>query len=50
MCDYSLEQYRSRPARVGESYLTHRFPSGTIGFIAPGDSRTRELVEVLAAV
>jgi len=40
MCDYSLEQYRSRPARMGESYETHRFPSGTIGFIAPGDALT----------
>ena len=40
MCDYSLEQYRSRPARVGESYETYRFPSGTVGFIAPGDAFT----------
>ncbi len=40
MCDYSLEAYRSRPARQGEHYTTHRFPSGTIGFIAPGDTVT----------
>ncbi len=40
MCDYSLEAYRSRPARQGEHYTTHRFPSGTIGFITPGDSVT----------
>jgi hypothetical protein len=37
MCDYSLEVYRSRPARVGERYVSNRFPSGTIGFVAPGD-------------
>lgn len=37
MCDYSLEHYRSRPAVAGERYETHRFPSGTIGFVAPGD-------------
>jgi hypothetical protein len=40
MCDYSLEAYRSRPARQGEHYTTHRFPSGTIGFITPGDPVT----------
>jgi hypothetical protein len=37
MCDYSLEQYHSRPAVAGERYETHRFPSGTVGFVAPGD-------------
>lgn len=40
MCDYSLEMYRSRPAREGEKYVSHRFASGSIGFIAPGDSDT----------
>lgn len=40
MCDYSLEMYRSRPAREGEKYVSHRFPSGSIGFIAPGDADT----------
>ncbi len=40
MCDYSLEAYRTRPARQGEHYTTHRFPSGTVGFIAPGDTVT----------
>lgn len=40
MCDYSLEMYRSRPARAGERYVTHRFASGSIGFIAPGDADT----------
>lgn len=40
MCDYSLEMYRSRPAQVGEKYETHRFPSNTVGLIAPGDAVT----------
>jgi hypothetical protein len=40
MCDYSLEAYRSRPARVGERYETHRFESFSIGFIASGDPST----------
>ena len=35
MCDYSLEAYRSRPARLGERYETHRFESYSNGFIAP---------------
>ena len=37
MCDYSLEAYRSRPAQEGVGYVTHRFPSHSIGFIAPTD-------------
>ena len=40
MCDYSLEGYRSRPAREGERYVTTRFASGTMGFSSPGDSST----------
>lgn len=40
MCDYSLELYQSRPARTGEKYVTHRFPSRTVGFVAPGDCQT----------
>ena len=40
MCDYSLEFYRSRPAQVGEKYETRCFPSGSVGFIAPGDALT----------
>ena len=39
MCDYSLEMYGSRPAREGELYVTSRFPSGSIGFAAPGDPK-----------
>lgn len=37
MCDYSLEAYRTRPAREGERYVTTRFNSGSIGLAAPGD-------------
>src|SRR5688572_28331624 len=40
MCDYSLEAFRSRPAREGEQYVTSRFTSGSVGFIAPGDTTT----------
>ncbi len=40
MCDYSLEAYRFRPAQEGEPYVTHRFTSSTVGFIAPGDATT----------
>jgi hypothetical protein len=39
MCDYSLEMYGSRPAREGEIYVTTRFPTGSIGFAAPGDPK-----------
>jgi len=38
MCDYSLEMYRSRPASVGEEYVSHRFPSGSVGFVASGET------------
>lgn len=37
MCDYSLEMYRSVPARAGEEYRSHRFQSGTIGFVSQSD-------------
>jgi hypothetical protein len=40
MCDYSLEAYRTRPAREGERYVTTRFGSGSIGLAAPGDATT----------
>ena len=40
MCDYSLEAYRVRPARTGEEYTSHRFPTGSLGFVAPGDCTT----------
>lgn len=40
MCDYSLENYSSRPARDFERYETTRFASGSIGLASPGDCRT----------
>jgi hypothetical protein len=40
MCDYSLEAYRTRPAAMGERYETRRFPSGSLGFVSPGDGTT----------
>ena len=40
MCDYSLEMYHSRPAVKGERYETVRFPSGSVGFVAPPDHST----------
>jgi len=40
MCDYSLENIRTRPARTGERYETIRFATGSIGFAAPGDCQT----------
>ena len=40
MCDYSLEMYRRIPARQGATYETHRFRSGSIGFIAADDPET----------
>lgn len=40
MCDYSLERYRSRPARAGERYVLIRFASGSNGFVSPGDCST----------
>ena len=45
MCDYSLEMYGSRPAREHERYVTTRFPSGSIGFAAPGDCNTAICVQ-----
>jgi hypothetical protein len=45
MCDYSLEMYGSRPAREGELYVSTRFPSGSIGFAAPGDPRVPVCVQ-----
>ena len=37
MCDYSLGAFQSRPARMGEEYISNKFPSGSIGFDSPGD-------------
>jgi hypothetical protein len=37
MCDYSLQNVKTRPAKVGDKLITHRFGSGTIGFSALED-------------
>jgi len=38
MCDYSLHNVRSRPAKVGEKLITCNFDTGTRGFAAPEDA------------
>jgi len=38
MCDYSLHNVRSRPAKIGDKLTTHRFKAGTTGFAAPEDA------------
>jgi hypothetical protein len=37
MCDYSLKNVRSRPAKVGDKLTTHDFGTGTRGFAAAED-------------
>lgn len=37
MCDYSLDHVASRPARVGETLISTRFPSFTRGFASAED-------------
>jgi hypothetical protein len=39
MCDYSLHNVRSRPAKVGDKLTTRHFNSGTTGFAAPEDAK-----------
>jgi hypothetical protein len=38
MCDYSLHNVKSRPAKVGDKLTTRKFYSGTTGFAAPEDA------------
>jgi hypothetical protein len=38
MCDYSLHNVRSRPAKVGDKLTTRHFHTGTTGFGAPEDA------------
>jgi hypothetical protein len=40
MCDYSLHNVKSRPAKVGDRLTTHHFNTGTTGFAAPEDTST----------
>jgi hypothetical protein len=37
MCDYSLHNVKTRPAKVGDKLTTRRFLFGTTGFRAPED-------------
>ena len=38
MCDFSLHNVKSRPAKVGDKLTTHNFNTGTRGFAAAEDS------------
>jgi hypothetical protein len=38
MCDYSLHNVKSRPAKVGDKLTTRDFRMGTRGFAAPEDA------------
>ena len=38
MCDYSLHNVKSRPAKVDDKLTTHRFKTGTTGFAAAEDT------------
>ena len=38
MCDYSLHNVKSRPAKVGDELTTRNFGTGTRGFAAPEDA------------
>jgi hypothetical protein len=40
MCDYSLQNVKSRPAQVGDKLTTRNFGTGTGGFAAPEDATT----------
>ena len=42
MCDYSLHNVKSRPAKVGDKLTTRQFHSGTTGFSAPEDKSVAE--------
>jgi hypothetical protein len=39
MCDYSLQNVMSRPAKVGDRLTTRNFGTGTRGFAASEDAR-----------
>ena len=40
MCDYSLQNVKSRPAQVRDKLMTRNFGTGTGGFAAPEDLTT----------
>jgi len=39
MCDYSLDNVKSRPAQVGDRLITRNFGTGTRGFAAAEDGQ-----------
>ena len=39
MCDYSLENVKTRPAEVGDTLTTREFRSGTRGFASSEDRK-----------
>jgi hypothetical protein len=39
MCDYSLHNVKSRPAKVGDKLTTRDFGTGTLGFAASEDAK-----------
>ena len=43
MCDYSLMGIPNRLAEEGEELVSHRFPTGSVGFASPRDLRITEL-------
>ena len=47
MCDYSLQNVRSRPAKVGDKLTTRDFGTGTRGFAAAEDATTPKRSEAL---
>ena len=40
MCDYSLRNVRSRPAKIGDKLVTTNFRTGTRGFASKADLST----------
>jgi hypothetical protein len=40
MCDYSLQNVKTRPAKVGDKLITRGFGTGTTGFAALEDKYT----------
>lgn len=46
MCDYSLHNVKTRPAKVGDKLTTHFFSSGTRGFCAPEDATVAVCAEL----
>jgi hypothetical protein len=39
MCDYSLRNVQSRPAKIGDKLITRNFGTGSRGFAAPEGTR-----------